>query len=100
VFGVAAAALLGLLLFNPWNIFSLRYGVRQSRQQVGSLIDDMKIHRLELALNVFYLEKQSYPHSLEKLVEDRILSSTDVRNSLGQPFEYRASEKEYKLGGE
>ncbi len=97
--GVASAALLGLLLFNPWNIFTLRYDVRQSRQQVGTLIDDVKIHRLELALNVFYLEKQSYPHSLEKLVEDRLLSHEDVRDSRGRPIEYRVSEKEYTLGG-
>jgi hypothetical protein len=97
--GVAAAVLLGLLFFNPWNIFTMRYNVRQSRQQVGALIDDVKIQRLALALNVFYLEKQSYPHSLEKLVEDRLLSGEDVRNSLGRPFAYRAGEKEYKLGG-
>jgi hypothetical protein len=97
--GVAAAALLGLLLFNPWNILTLRYDVRQSREQVGTLVDDVKIHRLELALNVFYLEKQSYPHSLEKLVEDRILTNEDVMNSLGRPFEYRAGDKEYMLGG-
>lgn len=97
--GVAVAALLGLLLFNPWNILTLRYDVRQSREQVGTLVDDVKIHRLELALNVFYLEKQSYPHSLEKLVEDRILTNEDVMNSLGRPFEYRAGDKEYMLGG-
>jgi hypothetical protein len=97
--GAAAAALLGLLLFNPWNMFTLRYDVRQSRQQVGTLVDDAKIHRLELALNVFFLEKQSYPHALEKLVEDRILTDEDVKNSLGRPFEYRAGEKEYLLGG-
>jgi hypothetical protein len=97
--GAAAAALLGLLLFNPWNFFTLRYDMRQSRQQVGTLIDDVKIHRLELALNVFYLEKQAYPYSLEKLVEDKILTDEDVKDSLGRPFEYRADEKEYMLGG-
>jgi hypothetical protein len=98
--GVAAAVLIGLLLFNPWNVFTLRYDVRQSRQQLGGLIDDVKIHRLDLALNVFFLEKQTYPHSLEKLAEDRLLDGEDVRNSLGLPFEYRADEKEYKLGRE
>jgi hypothetical protein len=67
---------------------------------VGALVDDVKIQRLKLALNVFYLEKQTYPHSLEKLVEDRLLRGEDVRSSLGRPFEYQAGEKEYKLGGQ
>jgi len=91
-----AGTLLGLL-FNPWSIFSLNYNVTQSRMEIGKLLDDVKVRRLQHALEVFYLEKQSYPSPLEKLVEDKLLEEDEIRNQEGRVFTYRGGEVEYHL---
>ncbi len=86
-----------LLLFNPWSFFALNYNVGQSREEVGALKDDLKIRRLHHALQGFYLEKQDYPPTLGKLVEDRLLDGEDVRDHGGSLFAYRSGEKGYQL---
>jgi hypothetical protein len=85
------------LLFNPWSLFALNYNVLKSRSEIGALRDDVKIERLHHALHLFYLEKQSYPHILEKLAEDRLLRGGDLRDHRGRLFGYRAGEKGYQL---
>jgi hypothetical protein len=85
------------LLFNPWSFFALNYNVGQSREEVGALKDDLKMRRLHHALQVFYLEKQAYPPTLEKLVEDRLLDDGDARDHGGRLFAYRSGDKGYQL---
>lgn len=92
-----AALLFAALLFNPWSLFALNYNVVKSRSEIGALRDDVKIERLHHALHLFYLEKQSYPHSLEKLAEDRLLRGGDLRDHRGRLFGYRGGEKGYQL---
>jgi len=94
---LAAAAVLVALLFNPWSYFSLNYNVQQSREEIGRLKDDVKVERLRHALDVFYLEKQVYPPTLEKLPEDGLLRPEAIRDHRGVVFTYRGSEKEFQL---
>jgi hypothetical protein len=94
---VALAAVFVLMLFNPWSFFALNYNVQQSRAEIGDLKDDVKVQRLQHALEVFYLEKQTYPHDLGKLVEDGLLERSDIRNQGRRVFTYRGGEKSYHL---
>jgi len=91
-----AAAVAGLL-FNPWSYFSLNYNVQQSREEVGMLVDDLKVRRLHHALGVFYLEKQVYPFTLEKLAEEKLLRPEAIRNHRGRVFTFRSDEKEFQF---
>ncbi len=95
-----AALLFAALLFNPWSFFAMSYHAQQSRWEVGALRDDLKIERLRHALQVFFLEKQTYPYALEKLVEDGLLRDIDLRDHRRRPFFYRGGEEEYHLAGE
>jgi len=92
-----AGLLFGALLFNPWSLFALNYNVLKSRSEIGALRDDVKMERLHHALHLFYLEKQSYPYSLEKLAEDRLLRAGDLRDHRGRLFGYRGGEEGYQL---
>jgi hypothetical protein len=94
---ITIAVAVAALLFNPWSYFSLNYNVQQSREEVGMLVDDLKIRRLHHALGVFYLEKQAYPFTLEKLAEERLLRSEAIRNHRGRVFTYRSDEKEFQF---
>lgn len=94
---IAVVAVFVILLFNPWSFFALNYNIQQSRAEIGDLRDDVKIQRLQHGLEVFYLEKQTYPYTLEKLVEDGLLVGRDITGRGKRVFTYRASEKEYHL---
>ena len=91
------AAAVAALLFNPWSYFSLNYNVQQSRKEVGTLVDDLKVRRLHHALGVFYLEKQVYPFTLEKLAEEKLLRPEAIRNHRGRVFTFRSDEKEFQF---
>ena len=97
---ILAVLSLAALLFNPFSMFTMRYSVQQSRKEIGSLKDDMKVLRLHHALKVFYLEKQSYPLTLEKLKEDEMVGREDIKSNGRKRFSYRGEEKEYFLGRE
>jgi hypothetical protein len=94
---LAGGAAMAALLFNPWSYFSLNYNMRQSKEEVGALMDDLKTRRLHHALEVFYLEKQAYPYTLEKLAEDKLLHAEEIRNNRGRVFTYRGGESDFQL---
>jgi len=96
---IAAAALLVLLsfLFNPWGIVALATRAGQGRRESAALADAVRLRRVRLALEVFFLEKQSYPQSLEKLVESDLLKARELRGVGGARFSYRGGEREYRL---
>jgi len=99
---VAAAALLAAaaFLFNPWGIVSQGFRARESRRAAVALADAVRLRRVRLALEAYYLEKQSYPPALDKLVESRLLRRRELRSAAGVPFAYRAGARDYRLGGE
>lgn len=92
-----AIALVVVLFFNPWSFFALNYNIQSSRDEVGSLRDDIKVQRLRHALEVFYLEKQTYPRALEKLPEDKLIRAEEIRDNQGRVFTYRGGKKDYQL---
>ncbi len=97
IVAVMVAGIVLALLFNPWSIFSLNYNVSQSRVEIGKLLDDLKVRRLDHALEVFFLEKQTYPSPLDKLVEDGLLKADEIRNHQGRVFTYRSGKGGYHL---
>jgi hypothetical protein len=96
---IAAGALLALVafLFNPWGVVELGFRARESRRESAALVDAVRLRRVRLALEVFRLEKQSYPPTLEKLAESGLLGPRELRETGGAPFAYRAGEREYRL---
>jgi hypothetical protein len=46
---------------------------------------------------VFYLEKQAYPFTLEKLAEEKLLRPEAIRNHRGRVFTFRSDEKEFQF---
>jgi hypothetical protein len=99
---VAAATLLAVaaFLFNPWGIVSQGFRARESRRAAFGLADAVRLRRVRLALEAYYLEKQSYPPALDKLAESRLLRRRELRSASGAPFAYRAGSRDYRLGRE
>jgi hypothetical protein len=100
VVGGAVAVLLVVFLFNPWGMVFQRFRSRQGVQEAAALGDLVALSRVRLALEVYYLEKQSYPPELEKLVETGLLRSRELRAHDGRRFTYRGGAKDFQLGAE
>jgi hypothetical protein len=98
----AAAALLALtaFLFNPWGIVAQGFRAREGRRESAALLDAVRLRRVRQALEVYLLEKQAYPASLEKLAESGLLRPSELRGSGGAAFTYRGGEREYRLARE
>jgi len=96
---VALAAVLALtaFLFNPWGIVAQRYRSGQGRRESAVLEDAARLRRVRLALEVYFLEKQAYPPSLEKLAESGLLRPRELRSGGGASFAYHAEERAYEL---
>jgi hypothetical protein len=84
-------------LFNPWGIVAQGFRAREGRRQSAALADAVRLRRVRLALEVFFLEKQAYPSSLEKLVESGLVRSSELRSAGGASFVYRGGGREYRL---
>jgi hypothetical protein len=61
------------------------------------LVDAVRLRRVRLALEVYFLEKQAYPPTLEKLAESGLVHRTELRGVGGGSFVYRGGEREYRL---
>jgi hypothetical protein len=59
-------------------------------------VDAVRLRRVRLALEVYFLEKQAYPPALEKLVESGLLRRRELRGA-GASFAYRGGAHEYRL---
>jgi len=96
---VALAAILVLVafLFNPWGIVAQGFRRGQGRRESAVLVDAVRLRRVRLALEVYLLEKQAYPPSLEKLAESGLLRRRELRGSGGASFAYHGGEREYRL---
>jgi hypothetical protein len=97
---VAALAVAAVFLFNPWGVVAQRFRGGEERAAAAELRDDVTLRRLRLALDAWYLEKQSYPPALEQLAEAGFLARREVRRADGRPFAYRAGERDYRLARE
>jgi hypothetical protein len=84
-------------LFNPWGIVAQGFRAREGRRESAALADAVRLRRVRLALEVFFLEKQAYPPSLEKLVESGLLRPFELRSAGGASFDYRGGGREYRL---
>jgi hypothetical protein len=97
VFAPAVLLVLAALLFNPWGIVAQRYRRGQGLRESAALVDAVRLRRVRLALEVYLLEKQAYPPTLEKLAESGLLHASELRGVGGASFTYRGSEREYRL---
>jgi hypothetical protein len=96
VFALAAVLVLGAFLFNPWGIVAQGFRRGQGRRESASLVDAVRLRRVRLALEVYFLEKQAYPPALEKLVESGLMRRRELRGA-GASFAYRGGAREYRL---
>ena len=99
-YAVVAVSILLLLLaflFNPWGIVAKGFGRGQGRRESALLVDAVRLRRVRLALEVYFLEKQAYPPALEKLTENKLLPQGELRGAAGASFHYHGSGHEYSL---
>jgi len=97
VVALAVVLVLVALLFNPWGIVAQRYRRGQGLRESAALVDAVRLRRVRLALEVYFLEKQAYPPSLEKLAESGLMQASELRGVGGASFTYRGGEREYRL---
>jgi hypothetical protein len=97
VIALAVILVVAAFLFNPWGIVAQGYRRGQGQRESAALVDAVRLRRVRLALEVYFLEKQGYPSSLEKLAESGLLQSGDLRGVGGASFVYRGGEREYRL---
>ncbi len=97
VIALAAVLVLAAFLFNPWGIVAQRYRRGQGQRESAVLVDAVRLRRVRLALEVYRLEKQSYPPALEKLAESGLLRSRELRGVGGASLVYHGGEREYRL---
>jgi hypothetical protein len=84
------------LLFNPWGIVAQGFRRGQGRRESAALLDAVRLRRVRLALEVYFLEKQAYPPALEKLAEIGLVRRSELRGD-GASFAYHGGEREYRL---
>lgn len=94
---LAAVLVLLAFLFNPWGVVAQRYRRGQGRRESAVLVDAVRLRRVRLALEVYFLEKQAYPPVLEKLAESGLVRPRELRGVGGANFTYHAGEREYRL---
>jgi hypothetical protein len=94
---LAVALAFVAFLFNPWGIVAQGFRAREGRRESAALADAVRLRRVRLALEVFFLEKQAYPPSLEKLVESGLVRHAELRGVDGANFDYRGGGREYRL---
>ena len=97
VLAVAAVLVLVAFLFNPWGIVAQGFRRGQGRRESAILVDAVRLRRVRLALEVYFLEKQGYPPTLEKLAESGLVHRPELRGVGGGSFVYRGGEREYRL---
>jgi hypothetical protein len=93
----AALVVLAAFLFNPWGVVAQGFRARQGRLESAALADALRLRRVRFALEVFYLEKQAYPPTLDALVESGLLRPRELRGAGGSRFAYRVGERDYRL---
>ncbi len=97
VIALAAILVLMAFLFNPWGIVAQGFRSSQSRRELAVLEDAVRLRRVRLALEVYFLEKQAYPPSLKNLAESGLLPLRELRIRGGASFAYHGGEREYRL---
>ena len=100
VYAVAAVLVVAAFLFNPWGIVAQSFFRGQGRRESALLVDAVRLRRVRLALEVYFLEKQAYPPSLDKLAESGLLRQRELRGVDGAGFAYRGGGSEYRLDRE
>ena len=96
VVALAVVLVLVAFLFNPWGIVAQGFRRGQGRRESAVLVDAVRLRRVRLALEVYFLEKQAYPPALEKLVESGLMRRRELRGA-GASFAYHGGEREYRL---
>ena len=88
---VVLAGIVGVLLgtqLNPWAVRSSA-GAGFAEGVLRQQITRAQVSRIEEALAVYRLERGEVPASLDALVEQGLLSSTDVRFPWAERYYYR-----------
>jgi hypothetical protein len=58
-----------------------------------------RLSQIDLALKVFYFDKQALPQSLDALVSEGMLQRADLTDPWGHPYSYRIDPSGYQVRG-
>ena len=95
--GLLVAASLGLI---PWNPFlPWKAGGIVTPDTVRLAASRSRLRQIDLALKVFYLERQALPQSLEALVVEGLLPPAELVDPWGRPYGYRIDTAGYEVRG-
>ena len=91
---------LGVLSY--FNMGPLKFLQETGRKKIErpilhELISDYQIRKVNMALEVFFLEKGYYPKSLKALISSGLLEAEDLRYPWKKPYDYTSTGSEYRL---
>ena len=94
---VVIAGLVGLRAnsLTPWRVGP----VAETAQQLRVHASQVRLERLESAVQVFYLDAGTFPQSLELLAVNRYVAEEDLVDPWGRVYGYRLSRGGYQLYG-
>jgi hypothetical protein len=94
---VVIAGLVGLRAntLSPWRVGT----VQGTAQQLRIHASQMRLERLENAVQVFYLDAGTFPQSLDLLAVNRYVAEEDLVDPWGRVYGYRVSRGGYQLYG-
>lgn len=95
VLGVAALSTLANNSWTPWQV-ALRDDATNTLHRLASR---QRLERIEVALEIFYLDQGRFPDSLHELTGGPYLVPGDLLDPWGQPYGYAISGGGFRIGG-
>ena len=95
VFGVAALSTLANNSWTPWQVV-LQDDATDTLHRLASR---QRLERIELALEIFYLDQGRFPGSLLELTAGGYLVAPDLLDPWAQPYGYEISAGGFRVGG-
>ena len=95
VFAAAALSTLANNSWTPWQV-ALQDDATDTLHRLASR---QRLERIELALEIFYLDQGRFPDSLGELTAGRYLGAVDLLDPWGQPYGYSISAGGFRVAG-
>lgn len=104
LYGVMYLALIGALIFlvtflkgNLTNIIALSKPAKTDIDYLRIVKGENEMSRVSFALEVYYLENENYPSTLDKLVKGDYLRENDILDPWGKMYQYQLLNNNYSL---
>jgi hypothetical protein len=62
-----------------------------------SVVSDYQEDRLRMAIEIFYLKKQQYPHTLQNLLHEGLIRGRDLSHPWKNPYDYQTDGAQFTL---